>query len=198
MEKYNDVLVRFELDGKDVTFRSMMLSRLKADCDYFLGYGNRFEGHLWAKNVEDHVACMKALWLSLVDDGVVSWFPYKEILEYEGKMKSVEVLFTFGTAEQFPFELGYVSITAPSVQMAVEEFRRHYPDVNDGLLNCADYYYTVEEVARIKEHGNGPGCHRAIVVSSVDKGIDDVVNDAVARAGESSAGNGKEIREQTM
>ena len=33
----------------------MLLSRLKQDCDYFLGHGNRYEGRLWAGSVKDQI-----------------------------------------------------------------------------------------------------------------------------------------------
>ncbi len=89
--------------------------------------------------------------------------------------KPIEVLFTFGSSESFPFQMGYVSITAPSVKEAIAEFRRHWPDKSENCLNCSDYYYKPESVAEIKEHQNGAGCHKAIDITispktvSVDK-----------------------------
>ena len=37
----------------------MLLSRLKADCDYFLGSGGRAEKHLWAGTVREQIAKMR-------------------------------------------------------------------------------------------------------------------------------------------
>ena len=45
----------------DDSFKYQMLGRLRMDCDYFLGNGNRYEGHLWAGNVPDHIKLMRAL-----------------------------------------------------------------------------------------------------------------------------------------
>lgn len=37
-------------------FRYQMLDRMKQDCEYFLGHGNRVTKYLWAGNVADHMA----------------------------------------------------------------------------------------------------------------------------------------------
>ena len=36
----------------DDTFRYQLLDRLRMDCDYYLGYGNRNPRYLWAGSVE--------------------------------------------------------------------------------------------------------------------------------------------------
>mgnify|MGYP006880065481 FL=1 len=50
----------------------------------------------------------------------------------------MEVLFSFGSSEQFPFQGGYIIINASNKIAAVEEFRRLYPDIHPGILNCSD------------------------------------------------------------
>lgn len=104
--------------------------------------------------------------------------------------KPIEVLFTFGSSEQFPFQWGYVSITAPSVEMAIEEFRRNYPDVREDTVNCSDWYYKAESVAKIKEHGNGAGCHRSIDITLQTKGktVDELINKATRTSEEANKG----------
>lgn len=67
-------------------FDYMMLSRLKMDCDYFLGYGNRYEGHLWAGNVPGQIAEMKKIWRKFPEEGKPEWLTWKNILDYERKM----------------------------------------------------------------------------------------------------------------
>lgn len=47
--------------GDPERYPYMMLSRLQADNDYFLGASNGFEGHLWAGNIEDQIAVMKGI-----------------------------------------------------------------------------------------------------------------------------------------
>lgn len=96
--------------------------------------------------------------------------------------KPIEVLFTFGSSKQFPFQMGYVSIIAPSVKEAIAEFRRHYPDRHENCLNCSDYYYQPESVAEIKEHGNGAGCHSSIDITiPKSKDIDSLIAKATQK-----------------
>lgn len=45
-----------------------LLSRLKADCDYFLGAGGRAEKHLWAGNVREQIAKMRELYAALPEN----------------------------------------------------------------------------------------------------------------------------------
>lgn len=100
--------------------------------------------------------------------------------------KPIEVLFTFGSWEKYPFQMGYVSITAPSVKEACAEFRRNWPDRTEGTLNCADYYFREEDVAHIKESGNGAVCHKKIDITIPvieGKSVDTVLSNATERAG---------------
>ena len=72
----------------------------------------------------------------------------------------MEVLFSFGTWEKYPFQRGYLIINAHSKYDAVNEFRRRYPDVNPGTLNCADVYTDSHTIREFKQNGNlGKGCH---------------------------------------
>lgn len=67
-------------------FNYGLLDRLKMDCEYFLGYGNRYEGHLWAKNVASQILKMKELYNSFSDDKKPEWLTYEDILNYEKLM----------------------------------------------------------------------------------------------------------------
>lgn len=74
--------------GEVNEFDYMMLSRLKSDADYYLGYGNRNEKRLWALNVDDHIKEMKNRWNALPEDKKPEWLTMEDILEYEKKMKN--------------------------------------------------------------------------------------------------------------
>lgn len=63
-----------------------MLSRFKMDCDYFLGFGNCCEKHLWAGNVEDHIELMKMLYDFLPEKP--EWLTFEQIEEYSERMLS--------------------------------------------------------------------------------------------------------------
>lgn len=72
----------------------------------------------------------------------------------------MEVLFTFASWEKYPFRDGYIIINALNKSVAIEEFRRRYPDVTPNTINCADIYTQYNNVERYKLNGNGGvGCH---------------------------------------
>jgi hypothetical protein len=67
-------------------FNYQMLARMKSDCEYFLGAGNRNPKHLWALEVDEQITAMKATWKLLEEKP--EWCTWEDILEYERKMKS--------------------------------------------------------------------------------------------------------------
>lgn len=72
--------------GKDDEFRYQLLDRLKSDCDYYLGNGNRNDKHLWAGNVKDQIQTMKDLYNSFSDDMKPEWISLEDIDNYEKEM----------------------------------------------------------------------------------------------------------------
>ena len=55
--------------------------------------------------------------------------------------KSVRIYFTFGSSEQYPFgREDYVVSEGLDREDAIRKFRKMYPDVHKGILNCADWY----------------------------------------------------------
>jgi len=62
----------------------MLLGRLQADCEYFLGHGNGSENRLWAGNIEEQISKMKELWEKLPVKP--EWLSYEEIENYEKEM----------------------------------------------------------------------------------------------------------------
>lgn len=77
---------KYELLQHDETFRYMLLGRLQSDCEYYLGYGNRQNKHLWAGNVEDQIDTMITLYESFGDDKKPEWITMEEIEKYREKM----------------------------------------------------------------------------------------------------------------
>ena len=67
-------------------FRYQMLDRMKQDCEYFLGHGNRATKYLCAGSVADHIEYMKALWRSFPESGKPEWLTLEEIKDYERRM----------------------------------------------------------------------------------------------------------------
>ena len=74
------------------TFRYQLLSRMKMDCDYYLGYGNRNKGRLWAGDEAEQIKAMKVLHNSFAEDKKPEWLTWEELLEYERKMMEKPVV----------------------------------------------------------------------------------------------------------
>lgn len=83
-EEFNQSEIDFIFSSKDEKYPYMMLSRLKSDCDYYLGAGNKADKHLWALNPKDQIAYMRAIYDRL--DPKPEWITMDEINEYEKNM----------------------------------------------------------------------------------------------------------------
>ena len=70
----------------ETRFRYMMLSRMKQDCDYYLGYGGRSANHLWAGNEFNQIMNMKALWETFKPEDKPEWLTKDELKDYASQM----------------------------------------------------------------------------------------------------------------
>lgn len=76
---------------------------------------------------------------------------------------NMETLFSFGTWDKFPYQGGFLIVNAQNRSDAIKEFRKHYPDINEGIINCSDIYTEPNIIKDFKENGNrGNGCHEYI------------------------------------
>lgn len=75
---------RWQMEEK--SYRYQLLGRLKSDCEYYLGNGNRFAGHLWALGEKDQLETMKALWLSFPEEEKPGWLTWEHILAFQKEM----------------------------------------------------------------------------------------------------------------
>ena len=73
------------------SFTYQLLDRLRTDCEYYLGYGNRHTGVLWAHDEQGQIDKMKELYNSLPSDKKPEWLTYEQILSYEKQMVNKEV-----------------------------------------------------------------------------------------------------------
>ena len=107
----NDIL------KSDAKFRYMMLDRMRQDCEYYLGNGNRYAKHLWAGDEVKHIANMKAIWNSFPEGDKPEWLPYEKILEYEKKMCPKAIL----VERDYKGEYERFALTP-------EEFEKEFPE----------------------------------------------------------------------
>lgn len=73
-----------ELTKEPGAFNYQLLARLKQDCEYYLGYGNRVKKHLWAGSEVEQIAKMRELYegFSVKPD----WISLEDISRYEAEM----------------------------------------------------------------------------------------------------------------
>lgn len=69
-------------------FRYRLLSRLQADCDYYLGHGNRHKKDLWAGDETKQIELMIELHNSFEKDKKPEWLTMDDISNYQEKMNS--------------------------------------------------------------------------------------------------------------
>ena len=67
-------------------FRYMMLDRLRMDCVYYLGYGNRNADQLWTCDEKEQIENMKDLWLTFSEEDTPEWLTWNDILDFAKKM----------------------------------------------------------------------------------------------------------------
>lgn len=82
----NDRRTIEEILQRDATFRYQLLSRLKLDCNYYLGYGNRFPKCLWFGNEELQIELMIELHNSFGEDEKPMWLTMEQIKAYSAQM----------------------------------------------------------------------------------------------------------------
>lgn len=75
-----------EVMQRDLEFRYLLLGRLQADCQYYLGYGNRNTKRLWAGNETKQIELMIKLYNSFREDEKPTWITMDEIMEYSQEM----------------------------------------------------------------------------------------------------------------
>lgn len=72
----------------DEKFRYQLLSRMKYDCEYYLGNGNKNPKHLWTGNEKEQIEAMKSLWNSFTEKGKPEWLTWEQIKKYEADMEA--------------------------------------------------------------------------------------------------------------
>lgn len=74
------------LPSEDEKRRCMMLSRLQSDCEYYLGFGNRSDRHLYHTTPHEHIEEMKKLYDSFSESQKPEWITLEDIKNYEAQM----------------------------------------------------------------------------------------------------------------
>lgn len=106
-----DEIIKSILDNSTPRFLAQMLGRLEMDVKYFLGHGNKYEKHLWAKDVDKQIRLMKAIYNALTDKEKLLIDLDLNQIENMGKiMKDPNYKFNPNAINKWTTDRGYVSI----------------------------------------------------------------------------------------
>lgn len=121
-------------------FEYQLLSRLKMDCDYYLGAGDGYEGHLWAKTVEAQIEKMKELYNGFSDAEKPEWISMEDIQQYEAKMADLK--------KSKKEEKLYGISLLPEATIPYSDGYRYASFVKDGTgeVHLTEFFKTTDEV----------------------------------------------------
>ena len=75
----------------DEKFRYMLLDRMKTDCEYYLGNGNRNKEKLWSRDENDHIKNMISLYRSFGVKGQPEWLSVTDLNYYSKELTSKNI-----------------------------------------------------------------------------------------------------------
>ena len=130
-----------------------LLSRLKADCDYFLGAGGRAEKHLWAGNVREQIAKMRELYAALPEKP--KWLTPEDIERYAQRMEP-----PYEVAVYHHFENGFDERLDYQTLAEAEQAAQHYVagtmEGEDGFAYDGAGIYDLNECRWLRVYGDFP------------------------------------------
>ena len=130
-----------------------LLSRLKADCEYFLGAGGRAEKHLWAGNVREQIAKMRELYAALPEKP--EWLTQEDIERYAQRMEPpFEVVVYHHFENGFDERLDYQTLA--EAEQAAQKYVAGTMEGEDGFAYDGAGVYDLQENRWLRVYGNFP------------------------------------------
>ena len=130
-----------------------LLSRLKADCEYFLGAGGRAEKHLWAGNVREQIAKMRELYAALPEKP--EWLTMEDIDRYAQRMEPpYEVVVYHHFENGFDERLDYQTLA--EAEQAAQKYVAGTMEGEDGFAYDGAGIYDLQENRWLRVYGNFP------------------------------------------
>lgn len=130
------------------TFGYQLLARLKQDCEYYLGHGNRAKKHLWADDEAEQIAKMKALYAGFSEKP--EWISLEDIEQYEAKM-----LYGIGC----PTEEWQDEADAPKNVLGQVAAKPFYIWANDDCANKSDSFSEAKTIRLALFNEGGESVH---------------------------------------
>ncbi|MGL5254548.1 MAG: LPD11 domain-containing protein [Brevinema sp.] len=139
------------LISEEKKFQYMMLGRLKSDCDFYLGHGNRYPARLWNGDEKEHLEHMKEIWNGFSETEKPEWLTLEQIQEYEKKMlegtslrKTAERIVTIGEGT---YRIGFINDEGNEDETEFEacnlhellELYRNFCEENQFPMNTVTY-----------------------------------------------------------
>ena len=129
-----------------------LLDRLRADCEYFLGAGNRADKHLWAGNVRAQIAKMRELYDTLPEKP--EWLTKETIDDYAERMAPPYLVVAYHHFENgFDDKLDYQTLAE------AEKAAQGYVDgtmEDDGFQYDGAAIYNQQTRKYLRVYGNYP------------------------------------------
>ena len=130
-----------------------LLSRLKADCDYFLGAGGRAEKHLWAGNVREQIAKMRELYDALPEKP--EWLTMEDIDRYAQRMEPpYEVVVYHHFENGFDEQLDYQTLA--KAEQAAQKYVAGTMEGEDSFAYDGAGIYDLYERKWLRVYGDFP------------------------------------------
>ena len=118
-------------EPRDYSAEYQLLDRLRSDCEYFLGEGQRSEKHLWAGNIRGQIAKMRELYDMLPDKP--EWLSQEAINDYEDRMAPPYLVVAYHHFENgFDEKLDYQTL---------EEAEKAAQGYVDGIMESDGFQY---------------------------------------------------------
>ena len=130
-----------------------LLSRLKDDCEYFLGAGGRAEKHLWAGTVREQIAKMRELYAALPEKP--EWLTQEDIDHYAQRMEPpFEVVVYHHFENGFDERLDYQTLA--EAEQAAQKYVAGTMEGEDGFAYDGAGIYDLQENRWLRVYGNFP------------------------------------------
>ena len=130
-----------------------LLSRMKRDCEYFLGAGGRAEKHLWAGNVREQIAKMRELYDALPEKP--EWLTMEDIERYAQRMEPpYEVVVYHHFENGFDERLDYQTLA--EAEQAAQKYVAGTMEGEDGFAYDGAGIYDLQENRWLRVYGNFP------------------------------------------
>lgn len=78
------LMKEYDLEKHGEKWRYMFLDRLRLDCVYYLGNGNRYAPHLWTHDERKQIDLMREIYASLPEPP--EWLTLEDIADFETQM----------------------------------------------------------------------------------------------------------------